>query len=274
VILNNREFWFNTNLRGLIDEKGNIYSVLGIARDITDRKKMEEQSYYTEKLASLGTLAAGVAHEINNPLAVILGFTDILLEKLPQDLQEYDILKTIEKQATNAKRIVENLLSFVRHKEHKEQLVNINECIETVIDVMNNTIAINNIEVKKNLQEKLPFVKGDAGELQQVFFNIINNAIYVMKGGGLLTISTRYDGEWVEICISDTGCGIPKEHRQRIFDPFFTTKEVGKGTGLGLWVSYNIIKKHNGIISFETKTKEESEETGTKFIIKLPPIME
>jgi len=274
VILNNREFWFNTNLRGLIDEKGNIYSVLGIARDITDRKKMEEQSYYTEKLASLGTLAAGVAHEINNPLAVILGFTDILLEKLPQDSQEYDILKTIEKQATNAKRIVENLLSFVRHKEHKEQLVNINECIETVIDVMNNTIAINNIEVKKNLQEKLPFVKGDAGELQQVFFNIINNAIYVMKGGGLLTISTRYDGEWVEICISDTGCGIPKEHRQRIFDPFFTTKEVGKGTGLGLWVSYNIIKKHNGIISFETKTKEESEETGTKFIIKLPPIME
>lgn len=274
VILNNREFWFNTNLRGLIDEKRNIYSVLGIARDITDRKKMEEQSYYTEKLASLGTLAAGVAHEINNPLAVILGFTDILLEKLPQDSQEYDILKTIEKQATNAKRIVENLLSFVRHKEHKEQLVNINECIETVIDVMNNTIAINNIEVKKNLQEKLPFVKGDAGELQQVFFNIINNAIYVMKGGGLLTISTRYDGEWVEICISDTGCGIPKEHRQRIFDPFFTTKEVGKGTGLGLWVSYNIIKKHNGIISFETKTKEESEETGTKFIIKLPPIME
>jgi two-component system NtrC family sensor kinase len=274
VILNNREFWFNTNLRGLIDEKGNIYSVLGIARDITDRKKMEEQSYYTEKLASLGTLAAGVAHEINNPLAVILGFTDILLEKLPQDSQEYDILKTIEKQATNAKRIVENLLSFVRHKEHKEQLVNINECIETVIDVMNNTIAINNIEVKKNLQEKLPFVKGDAGELQQVFFNIINNAIYVVKGGGLLTISTRYDGEWVEICISDTGCGIPKEHRQRIFDPFFTTKEVGKGTGLGLWVSYNIIKKHNGIISFETKTKEESEETGTKFIIKLPPIME
>lgn len=274
VTLNNREFWFNTNLRGLIDEKGNIYTVLGIARDITDRKKMEEQSYYTEKLASLGTLAAGVAHEINNPLAIILGFTDMLLEKTPVDSQEYDILKTIEKQSTNAKRIVENLLSFVRHKEHKEQLVNINECIETVIDVMNNTIVINNIEVKKHLQENLPFIKGDAGELQQVLFNIINNAIYVMKGGGLLTISTRYDGEWVEICISDTGCGIPKEHRQRIFDPFFTTKEVGKGTGLGLWVSYNIVKKHNGIITFVTKTKEESEKTGTTFIIKLPSFQE
>lgn len=269
-----KEYWFNTNLRALKDEKGNIYSVLGIARDITDRKKMEEQSYYTEKLASLGTLAAGVAHEINNPLAIILGFTDILLEKTPPDSQEYDILKTIEKQATNAKRIVENLLSFVRHKEHKEQLVNINECIETVLDVMNNTITINNIELKKQLQQDLPYVKGNAGELQQVFFNIINNAIYVMKGGGVLTVSTRYDGHWIEICISDTGCGIDKDHRQRIFDPFFTTKEVGKGTGLGLWVSYNIIKKHNGIITFETKTKEESEHTGTRFIIRLPSAKE
>ncbi len=270
VTLDNRDFWFNTNLRGLRDEKGNIYNILGIARDITDRKKMEEQSYYTEKLASMGTLAAGVAHEINNPLAIILGFTDMLLEKTSPESQEFDILKTIEKQATNAKRIVENLLSFVRHKEHKEQLVNINECIETVLDVMNNTIAINNIEVKKSLQEHLPLIKGDPGELQQVLFNIINNAIYVMKGGGVLTITTKYDGEWVEVCISDTGCGIPKEHRQRIFDPFFTTKEVGKGTGLGLWVSYNIVKKHNGIITFNTKTKEEAEQTGTTFIIKLP----
>lgn len=270
IILDNKEFWFNTNLRALKDEKGNIYNILGISRDITDRKKMEEQSYYTEKLASLGTLAAGVAHEINNPLAIILGFTDILLEKTPKNSQEYDILKTVEKQATNAKRIVENLLSFVRHKEHKEQLVNINACIETILDVIQNTIIINNIELRKHLQENLPSVKGDADELQQVFFNIINNAIHVMKGGGVLTISTRYDGQWIEIYISDTGCGIKKEHRQRIFDPFFTTKEVGKGTGLGLWVSYNIVKKHNGIITFETKTKEESEETGTKFIIKLP----
>jgi len=103
----------------------------------------------------LGTLAAGIAYEISNPLAVILGFTDILLEKFPKDSQEHDILKTIEKQAINAKRIVENLLSFVRYKEHKEQFVNINECIETVIEIMKNIIMINNIEVKKNLQEKV-----------------------------------------------------------------------------------------------------------------------
>lgn len=270
VSIEGKEYWFNTKLRALKDEEGKIYSILGISRDITDRKKMEEQSYYTEKLASLGTLAAGVAHEINNPLAIILGFTDILLEKTPKDSDQYDILKTIEKQATNAKRIVENLLSFVRHKEHREEYVNINECLDSVLDVIHNTITINNIQLKKNFQDNLPPVKGDGDELQQVFFNIINNAVYVMKGGGVLTISTRYDGHWIEICISDTGCGIKKEHRQRIFDPFFTTKEVGKGTGLGLWVSYNIIKKHNGIITFETKTKEEAEESGTKFIIRLP----
>ncbi len=265
-----KDYWFNTNLQSLKDENGNIYAILAISRDITVRKKMEDQSYYTEKLASIGTLAAGVAHEINNPLAIILGFTEILLEKTDPKSQEYDILKTIEKQVTNAKRIVENLLSFVRHKEHKEQLVNINECIKTVVDVMKNTITINNIELKMHLQEDLPLVKGDPGELQQVLFNIINNAIYVMKGGGTLTIETKLKDDWIEICIADTGCGIKKEHRQKIFDPFFTTKEVGKGTGLGLWVSYNIIKKHNGIITFETKTKEESEQTGTKFIIKLP----
>ncbi len=266
-----KDYLFNTNLQALKDENGNIYAIFGISRDITVRRKMEEQSYYTEKLASIGTLAAGVAHEINNPLAIILGFTEILLEKTNPELQEYDILKTIEKQATNAKRIVENLLSFVRHKEYKEQLVNINECIETVLGVMKNTITMNNIELRIHLQEDLPLAKGDPGELQQVFFNIINNAVYVMKGGGTLTIETKFKkDEWIEICIADTGCGIKKEDRQKIFDPFFTTKEVGKGTGLGLWISYNIVEKHNGIITFETKTKEESEQTGTKFIIKLP----
>ena len=270
ITVNGREYWLNTNLRRLWDEEGNIYAVLGISRDITDRKKMEEHSYYTEKLASMGTLAAGVAHEINNPLTIILGFTDLLIEKMPKGSQEYDILKTIEKQALNAKRVVENLLSFARYKKHLEEQVNINENIENVLAVMNNTIVLNKINVVKDFEDDLPVVMGDAGELQQVFFNIINNAIYVMQGGGTLTISTKKDGDWVEIRISDTGCGIKKEHRPRIFDPLFTTKEVGKGTGLGLSVSYGIIKKHNGNITFETKTKEESNNSGTTFIIRLP----
>jgi two-component system, NtrC family, sensor kinase len=271
VIIGERQCWFNTNLRRLFDAAGNIYAVLGISRDITERRKIEEHSYYTEKLASMGTLAAGVAHEINNPLGVILGFTDLLLEKIPTDSEEYDLLKTIERQGLNAKRVVENLLNFARHKEHKEEFVDINKNIETVLSVMNNTLLLNKISVIKELETNLPTVKADSGELQQVFFNIINNAIHAMQGGGALTITTRsFNNDTVEISFADTGHGIKKEHRNRIFDPLFTTKEVGKGTGLGLSVSYGIVLKHGGAITFETKTKDESEETGTTFIIAFP----
>jgi PAS domain S-box-containing protein len=273
VIIGERQFWFNTNLRRLFDEAGNIYAVLGISRDVTERRKIEEHSYYTEKLASMGTLAAGVAHEINNPLGVILGFTDLLLEKVPLDSQEYDLLKTIERQGLNAKRVVENLLNFARHKEHKEELVDINKNIETVLSVMGNTLLVNKISVKKFLEDNPPLVKVDSGELQQVFFNLINNAIHAMQGSGkgLLTISTKsLHNSVIEVRISDTGHGIKKEHRKRIFDPLFTTKEVGKGTGLGLSVSYGIVTKHGGTITFKSKSKGEAEETGTTFIITFP----
>ena len=122
-----------------------------------------------------------------------------------------------------------------------------------------------------NLQDNLPLIVADSGELQQVFFNIINNAIHAMQGGGVIHILTRSsDNDKVEIRVADTGHGIKKEHRTRVFDPLFTTKEVGKGTGLGLSVSYGIVTKHQGTITFETKTKEESEETGTTFIITFP----
>jgi two-component system, NtrC family, sensor kinase len=271
VIIGERQLWFNTNIRGLFDEAGSIYAVLGISRDITERRKMEEHSYYTEKLASMGTLAAGVAHEINNPLGIILGFTDMLLEKFPPDSEEYDLLKTIEKQGLNAKRVVENLLNFARHKEHKEEIIDINNNIQTVLGVMNNTLLLNKITVKQDLQDNLPLIVADSGELQQVFFNIINNAIHAMEGGGVMHILTKSsDNHKVEIRFTDTGHGIKKEHRTRIFDPLFTTKAVGKGTGLGLSVSYGIVTKHQGTITFETTTKEESEKTGTTFIITFP----
>ena len=272
VIVGDKQYWFNTNLRRLFDEAGNIYAILGISRDITERKKIEEHSYYTEKLASMGTLAAGVAHEINNPLGVILGFTDLLLEKFPTDSPEYDLLKTIEKQGLNAKRVVENLLNFARHKEHKEEFVDINKNIGTVLGVMGNTFLVNKIHIKQLFEDDLPPIKADSAELQQVFFNVINNAIHAMQasGGGTLTISTQSHNSTVEIRISDTGHGIKKEHQKRIFDPLFTTKEVGKGTGLGLSVSYGIVTKHDGTITFKSRTKEDSEETGTTFIINFP----
>ncbi|MDI6889570.1 MAG: ATP-binding protein [Thermodesulfovibrionales bacterium] len=274
VRVNGSEHWLSTIFSGLQDENGNVISVLGIARDITERKKVEEQMYHTEKLASVGTMAAGVAHEINNPLAIILGFTEMLTEKVPQDSEFYEILKTVEKQGLNAKRIVENLLSFARFSEPKEEEVDINENIEAVLAVEGNTLTLNNIFVERDIAESLPMVKGDPGEVQQVFFNIISNAISAMKGGGILKIVTRAvdGGRSVEIRISDTGWGIKKEHRAKIFDPFFTTKKVGEGTGLGLTISYALVTKHGGSITFETKTKEESEKTGTTFIITLPAI--
>lgn len=274
VTINGNEYWLSTNFSGLLDEKGEVFAVLGIARDFTERKKIEGHMYHTEKLASLGTLSAGVAHEINNPLAIILGFADLLAEKVPPDSEFYEILKTMEKQGMNAKRVVESLLTFARFTEHKEEDVDINKNIEEVLVVVGNTISLNKIAINRELSESLPTVKGDPRELQQVFLNIINNAISAMKGGGILTIVTRMinEGQNVEIGISDTGCGIKKEHRTRIFDPLFTTKKVGEGTGLGLSVSYGIITKHGGNITFKTKTEEESGVTGTTFIITLPTI--
>jgi PAS domain S-box-containing protein len=273
VKIGEHEYWLNTNFRRLFDEEGNIYAVLGISRDITVRKKMEETSYHTEKLASMGTLAAGVAHEINNPLGIILGFTDLLLEKAGPDTQEFDMLKTIEKHGLRAKRVVENLLSFARYTEHKEELVDINKNIETVLSFAGNTLLLNKVSLKQELDDNLPPVKGCAEELQQVFFNIIINAVSAMKQGGILTVGTRVlnDGK-VEIRFADTGHGIKKEHRIKIFDPLFTTKKIGEGTGLGLSVSYGIIMNHGGAISFETKTGEESGETGTTFTITLPAV--
>jgi PAS domain S-box-containing protein len=270
-----------------LDKRGEIRSVLlnvslipGTKKtvesilDITERKKMEEQMLHTEKLASIGTFAAGVAHEINNPLAVILGFTDLLLEKAPEDSESHDLLKTIQKQGNNAKRIVENLLSFVRYKEHREEDVDINKSIEEIFIVKGNAFTINKISVIREMEETLPVIRGDPNELQQVFFNIINNAIAAMKGGGKLTIRTKEreieNRKGVEISIMDTGPGIKPEHRQRIFDPLFTTKKVGEGTGLGLTVSYAIVKKYGGTLICETKVSEETSDPGTTFVITLP----
>ena len=277
VRVGEREYWLNSNFRRLLDQDGNVYAILGVARDMTDRTKMEEQSFYTEKMASLGTLAAGVAHEINNPLAIILGFTDILKEKYAYEPEIGDILSTMERQGLKAKKVVDNLLTFARRKEHADVEVDMNQCIREVLSVLGNNLLVNKISLKElDLFPELPKVKGDPDELQQVLFNIINNAVYAMKsGGGILSIATQVsdDEKDVEIRISDTGPGIAPAHRARIFDPLFTTKKVGDGTGLGLSVSYGIITRHSGIITFTTQTKDESNQTGTTFFITLPAIL-
>jgi len=272
ININNSEIWVSTSYSLVGGSTGTVPTVLGISRDVTQRKRSEERMYHTEKLASLGTLAAGVAHEINNPLAVILGFTDMLLEKTGADPDMQEMLKTIEKQGNNAKRVVENLLSFARYREGKETLFDVNESIEDVLQVAGNTLKVSKVTVEKEFGKDLPSFRGDAREIEQVILNIVNNAVHAMKGSGVLTIKTCLSGSGkaVEIRLSDTGTGIRKEHRGKIFDPLFTTKEVGQGTGLGLSVCYAIVSKYGGTITFETRSEEDGPPTGTTFIVDLP----
>ncbi|AEB09617.1 sensor histidine kinase [Desulfobacca acetoxidans] len=273
VVLGGKEYHLNINLTPIIEGE-QVVSVLLIAHDVTMARKMEEQLYFTEKLASLGQLAAGVAHEINNPLAIILGYTDMLLEKTEADSKQYKILQTIERQGNNCKRIVENLMTFARAPEEVQHDTDVNRNIEMVLEVVRNTLFTRKIEYQLELEERLPRVNGDAAQLQQVFLNLITNAVKAMPEGGRLTIATRSlkNGAEVQILFIDTGVGIKKEHLPKIYDPFFTTRKVGEGTGLGLSVSYGIITKFGGSINCVSKAQEEvgKEESGSTFTITLP----
>jgi len=273
LMVADKEYYFNFNFTP-IKENDRVLSVLIIGHDITSQKKMEDQLYHTEKLASLGQLAAGVAHEINNPLAIILGFSDMLLERLDQDSKEYEMIETIERQGNNCKKIVENLMTFARAPEKDQYDTDINRCVETVLEVVTNTLLTKKVKLEAELAEGLPRVRGDAAQLQQVFLNLINNAVMAMPQGGHLTITTGLDGDrdQVRIRFIDTGEGIKKEHLPKIYDPFFTTRKVGEGTGLGLSVSYAIVTKFGGTIACESQAKDEArgQESGTTFTISLP----
>jgi PAS domain S-box-containing protein len=270
-----RRYWLSNFLVPLYGEDGRtVERVLVFARDITERHYMEEQMARTEKLASIGTLAAGVAHEINNPVAIMLGFTEMLLDRIPKDSKEYEMLKTIERQALNCKRIVENLMSFARTPAKPGDYADLNQELKNLVKLVQNTLLTHKVELELQLAPNLPRVRGDASELQQVFLNLITNAVAAMPGGGTLTITTRYlpESHQVETMVSDTGTGIPKEYVDRIFDPFFTTKRPGEGTGLGLSVTHAIVDKYGGVIRFETKTAKDPGPgpTGTTFHVLLP----
>jgi two-component system NtrC family sensor kinase len=259
----------------IFDDQGIITHVIEIARDVTRWKKAGEQMYNVQKLASIGKLAAGIAHELNNPIAVILGFSDLFLEKVTPGSREFEMLKAIERQGLNCKRIIESFLSLASYQEITEYSTDVNLNLESVFSVIENILITKNITLNMNLAEDLPEVRGNSGHLQQVFMNLITNAITAIdqEEGGVLTISTRLNesGDSVEIVVEDTGHGIKKEYRDKIFDPFFTTRKVGEGTGLGLSVCYGIVTKYGGNIEFETVSEEEDRERkGTTFTVSLP----
>ncbi len=265
--------WLNANYMPLKNETGEISAVLCIARDITENKNLQRHLVTTEKLAALGTLAAGVAHEINNPLGVILGFCDLLVRKQPPGSQTYEDLKIIERQGLHCKEIVENLLSFARDRKVSEETTDLNQCLEEIIKVARHSIERQAVSVKTDIARRLPKVCGDSRQLQQVFLNLMNNAVGAMPQGGVLTIGAYLDKATrrVVVKVVDTGCGIPEAVMDRIYEPFFTTKPEGEGTGLGLFVSYGIINSFGGSIHCESRVAERAgDRSGTTFIVKLP----
>jgi len=229
-------------------------------------KKMQASLIQSEKLASLGKLAAGIAHEINNPLGGILIYSSLLLEDAAKEAPEYDNLEKIVRETTRCKKIVKGLLDFARPKDPEMSETDVNETLESALSLLKTQAIFQNVEIRKDYSS-IPHIIADKSQLQQVFINIILNAVDAMDGTGLLTIKT-YLGERkqsVHIAISDTGHGIKEEDKARLFEPFFSTKEAGIGTGLGLSISYSIIQMHQGKIEVESEAGK-----GATFIVKLP----
>ena len=230
-------------------------------------RKMQAHLVEQEKLASLGKLAAGIAHEINNPLGGILIYSHLLLEDTKKKSPQYDNLKKIVKETSRCKDIVKGLLQFARPKDPEMIKTDINEILENSLSIMERQVLFQNINLERKYSTDLPKIVADSAQLQQVFMNIILNAAEAMDGNGTLTIKTclQGDGEHISIEFTDTGHGIKEEDKMRLFEPFFTTKEVGKGTGLGLAISYSIIQKHEGTIKVTSQ-----EEKGSTFTVILP----
>ncbi len=260
--------------RTLVRERnGDIAGSIAIIKDITDKTEMDQRIYNTEKLASIGVLAAGVAHEINNPLAIILGFTDLLLEKTPEGSDTYEDLKAIEFNANHAKKVVQDMLGFARVTEGLEDHVDVAPAINAVVDICRNTFMTKKIDLRLNVSDELPYVQGDTREFQQVIFNLINNGVAAMEPtGGTMTISARHEDGQVHVSVADSGSGIPDRVKRQIFDPFFTTKRAGEGTGLGLSLCYGIVKKYGGRMTFTSVSEEDypGQPSGTTFTVSMP----
>jgi len=227
--------------------------------------KIHGQLFRSEKLASLGKLAAGVAHEINNPLTGILTNSSLMLEDLDKDDPRRDDVEIIVKETIRCREIVKRLLDFARQTKPQKKLTNLNALIENIVLLVRNQASFRNIDIERHLEEGLPEILSDPDQVQQVFINIILNAAEAMNKGGKLTIASSLSAnrELINITFADTGPGIPEDRRERIFEPFFTTKE--HGTGLGLSISYGIVEQHGGTISVESHIGQ-----GSTFTVQLP----
>ncbi|HWR72912.1 MAG TPA: ATP-binding protein, partial [Nitrospirota bacterium] len=232
---------------------------------IKQLQQKQAQLVEAEKLAAVGKLAAGIAHEINNPLTSVLTFSNLMLEQCPEDDPRCAKLRMMARETERARNIVRQLLNFGREIIIKPERIDINRPVKEIIDSLVAQEAFKDITLTLDLADGLPEVYADPAQIGQVVLNMALNAIYAVTPPGAIEIATRAQGPFVEVLFADTGAGIPQENLGKIFDPFFTTKDATKGTGLGLAVSYGIIKKHGGDISVLSTVGK-----GTTFIVRVP----
>ncbi len=259
----------NVAIAPLVTKNFNVIGRLIIMDDITERIELEAQLSQADKLSSIGLLAAGVAHEVNTPLAVISSYAQMLSKQLQGDPQKGALLEKITRQTFRASEIVNNLLNFSRTSTTEFTTIDVNKVIQETLALLEHQLKSSQIRIQNELKENLPPIQGNAGRLQQVFLNLFLNAKDAMTKGGTLRVATL-NGDGINVTVSDTGTGIAQEHIQRIYDPFFTTKVAsregqGRGTGLGLSVTYGIIQEHAGKIRVESHPGE-----GTTFHLEFP----
>jgi len=252
----------------ILDEAGEVWGILRYAKDITLEKQVEQRIQQTEKMAALGQLAAGVAHEINNPMSIILCYTDLLQRQLGDKAQAVHDVETIEKQARNCQKIVSDLLNFARSRIAAPRPADINEALLEVVGMLHQQFRKRGTEIDQTLAAELPAIPVDVDKIKQVFLNLLMNAHQAMEGArGRIRVATTFNPRRsaVEISIADSGPGIAPEIVDKIFDPFFSTKQTAEGTGLGLSVSYGIVADHGGTIEVGTAA-----DGMTEFVVCLP----
>ncbi len=259
-------FYIYLTLSALVSDRGKVMGTVGIGKDISEQKMLQFKLIQSEKLAGIGTLASGIAHEINNPLAGILGMAEAI-----RDEDDTGIIKSyandIIHYATDAGKIVKDLSAYSRAAHNEAQsTVDLSVVVEDSLKLAKHAAPLTSIEVVHNL-EKDSLIFANASEMQQVFVNLIINAIHAINDGGRLVINCLREGKFVKATVSDTGHGIPREYISQIYDPFFTTKPHGKGTGLGLYIVYRIVTKYGGSIDVESTEGE-----GTTFTLKFPAV--